>query len=362
MFGINAVVTTSGGSRELTSEELSLLTNGDISSSAFVLNTNDSIVVFGSFLNRYNLDSVLYKADSGTVSMYKTDAGDLWEEMSVSVDSNLYTSSVSGYSSAIKIKHTALSDGCNVYGVLFNTSGGSSTGFVTDNMQGISTTSGSITRTSISNNSTTEKTYYITTSGSAVSLGTSISGSFWEYHGDYVGVPSISSVWDDGYHYGTVSSGVFLVVSGSLDKGTYYSPVFDISSNQYGRVFYTLNGMSYPYNDYISNKAVLGVRADVVPPSAPWHSGLLAQNSLGWLVPSGSLPFSYYGNDFVFNVLGYNYIQFAITVSGNASVSSLGLELPLICSGVAPGASLDLYIKTEEGIQNNENYIDVWWV
>ena len=368
MFSLDAVIAEPNGQTiGVDKYTLSHLLNGDTSTAAFTLLSGQTLVLVCTFNNRYNIDQVFLYSAGGNVSFDYYVSHDEWFGLSVLTSGNKYYADTYGvFPAAFKVTVIASSD-VDIYEIGFLSSGDDAITFGGGVLtQSVGTDVGSTTKVDIFNSGDSSKDLNVFIEDSSVSVSTTLTGVYVGKYDTYVGVPD-GFGWDSGLHIGTTTSGGLLVVSGTNELGTYYTPVFDISAVNYGRVFYSGYDGGVPFGVsylYAAGAPTVGVRLSMSPPSGVWSNGMLSYDDSFWAVPSGGAEFIPYCVDHILELRGYSYAQMVVTISGgvNAYASSVGIETPVTFSGVSPGDSMPLYISTVSGLSGDESGLYVWWV
>ena len=376
---ISNITNDSSAVTELTHASLRTLTDGVVDSGVITLTDGDTLTIICDLENRYFIDSIkYYHSSGGTVTISISESLNVWD--SVSVDSEAYGSSsdLSDFTYKprwVKISHSVSSGSVDVYeveiynsdvNILFGPAGE----YASYGLDAINMTT---QRVDVYNQTDTIRDLYLfiddsssTDADDLLKYGLTSSGIFYGKRDSGLNLPTDFS-WSSGQHEGTYENiDGYLIVSGTLSSGTYYSPVIDTSSYSNTRFFWGAvsdGDLSIDFSSSIDSEECFGVRRYYIPPSGTWSDGNLSDSDdYLWSVPSGSLSFLPMTNNSIMNFIPHNYLQFAVTITGTATIYKAGIESPLVLETVAPYSSRDFYVASASGTTSGKTaYVQCWY-
>lgn len=306
----------------------------DITTSTFTLSAGKSIEFTLSLESRYFPSYFEYKRDAATVESiiisYKPNKDSDWEV----IDSNMVSDKATLVTQTdkpvmYKIKHEVVTGESVVYGVDLYSSDKikvlSGSSLMVDYVE---QTDNPLTVSSVFLvNEQNEPSTFFTFCEKGVSASDNSGTVPMSDRFNYKTVPSSFS-WASGSFSNTnVTGSDTLVLTDTLLAGSYYSPVFDLSSLSAIRTVMDYIG-SNPTDTSKSVVCVLSVRHSNNPPSGPWVDGQLS-NDAEWSITTGTLPFTEVQDKTIINVVKDSYIQVKVDLypgSTNPEVSFLGSE------------------------------------
>lgn len=364
-----------GSSLVLPDESLSALTDGNVSTSAITVSGGSAITILCDLRNRFNIDSIkYYHSGGGTVDMYISDSIDTW--YTVTPVSESWGTSLdllgSSYNPCwLKVVHSIDTGEVDIreieiynedYNILFGPAG-------EFDSYGMDTSGSIIDVVDIYNQTTLTRDINVFIEDNKESEADDLimvgltSGTLISKRETGVALPR-DFQWDNGCHDGTKALGQYLVVSGTLVSGTYYSPVIDLSSHNNYRFFWNSVSVGERSVNYGSGNSedCFGVRRYNIPPSGSWANGSMAEDyDQYWSLSVGSLDFVPTPNDTILELRPWDYLQFAVTLTGTSSVYLAGIESPLVVEDVLPKSSKEVYISSVSGTTSGKTAHILCW-
>lgn len=370
---------SSGAVRTLTEDELSGLIDGVTTSGSLFLLSGEEATVVCDLNDRYNISYFkYYYSGDGDISMSVSESQDVWSSVTHSAISGGVQAELTNYSPRwLKVNHNVTTGSGNMYelqvynndsNILFGPEGLYS-------VYGMDSSGSSYDEVSVYNPTNVVRDINVfvgegvdTVADNLISVGLTSSGTFYSKREFGLYLPRDFS-WDSGNHAGTINSGGYLTLSGTVTSGTYYSPVFSVSGYPNSRVFwdYSLGDGGYiDYRDVLDGAPCIGMRKYNYAPTGSWaNGGFPDDDDPIWSTSSGSLSFVPVTNNSILDLRNNFYVQFLLSISGThpspPHLSKLGIEGALSVSDIAPQSYVDVYVSSVSGTVGDKTANLICW-